>query len=95
MGQRRPTWGQLEGHTDLIIIEKPLFFLGFSDIFKKSLESFGKALGEPFGTPWAALGDAWGSFGAALGCFGAALGDLGDALGALLEGPWNFLGGIS
>ena len=95
ISQRRPTWGQFEAHTDLKIIEKPLFFLGFSNIFKKSLESFGKALGDPLGTPWGAFGDAWGGFGAALGSFGAALGGLGDALGALLEGPWEFLGRIS
>ena len=80
---------------DLKIIEKPKFFPGFSNIFKKSLESFGKALGDSLGTPWGAFGDAWGGFGAALGSFGAALGGLGDALGALLGGPWDFLGGIS
>ena len=77
------------------IIEKQLVFLGFSHIFKKSLESFGKALGDSLGTPWGAFGDAWGGFGAAVEGFGAALGGLGDALGALLEGPWDFLGRIS
>ena len=80
---------------DTKIIEKPLFFLGFSFIFKKSLESFGKALGDPLGTPWGAFGDARGVFGAALGSFGAALGGLGDVLGALLGGTSDFLGGIS
>ena len=96
ISQRRPTWGQFEAHTDLKIIEKQLFFIGFSNIFKKSLESFGKALGDPLGTPWGAFGDAWGGFGAALGSFGAALGGLGDALGALLGKtclgrPWESL----
>ena len=80
---------------DLKIIEKPVFIPGFSNIFKKSLESFGKALGDPLGTPWGAFGDVWGGFGAALGSFGAASGSLGDALGALLEGPWEYLGRIS
>ena len=68
---------------DQKIIEKPLFFLGFSNIFRKSLESFGKALGDPLGTPWGALGDAWGGLGDAWGGLGDALGGLGDALGGL------------
>ena len=72
-----------------------LFFLGFSKIFKKSLEAWWCALGHPLGTPWGAFGNAWGGFGAALGSFGPALGGLGDALGALLGEPWDFLGGIS
>ena len=95
MSQRRPTWVQFGARTDLKIIGKPLFFPGFSSILKKSLESFGKALDNPLGTPWGAFGDALGGFGAVLGSFGAALGGLGDALGALLGGPWDFLGGIS
>ena len=56
ISQRRLTWGQLEAHTNVKIIEKPLVFLGFSNIVKKSLESFGKALG----LPWEALGMPWG-----------------------------------
>ena len=95
ISQRKPTWGQFEAHTDLKIIEKQLFYLGFYHIFEKTLESFGKALGDPLGTSWGTFGDAWGGFGAALGSFGAALGSLGDALGALLGGSSDFLGGIS
>ena len=87
MRQHMPTWSQLEANIYAKIIEKPLFFPGFSNIFKKSLESFGKALGDSLGMPWGAFGDAWGGFGAALGSFGAALGGLGDALGALLGKP--------
>ena len=67
------------------IIEKPLFFLGFSYISQKSLETFWNALGEPLGTPWGGLGVALGALGAALGGFG----DAWEALGT----PWEaFLG---
>ena len=65
------------------IIEKPLFFFGFSYISQKSLEAFWNALGEPLGTPWGGLGAALGALGAALGSFGDALGSLGNALGGL------------
>ena len=34
MSQCRPTWGQLEAHTDLKIMEKLLFFLSFSNILR-------------------------------------------------------------
>ena len=79
------------------IIEKPLFFLGFAYILKKSLEAFWNALGEPLGTPWGGLGVALGALGAALGGFGDALGSLGNALGGLsgktcLGRPWRSLG---
>ena len=86
MSQRGPTRGQLEANMDLKIIEKPLFFLGFSNTSRQSMEALANALGDPFGTPWAplgdargALGDAWGSLGDALGGLGDVLGDLGDA----------------
>ena len=65
------------------IIEKLLFFMGFSYISKKSLEAFWNALEEPLGTPWGGLGVALGALGAALGSFGDALGSLGNALGGL------------
>ena len=35
MSQRRPTWYQLESNINLNFIEKPWFFLGFFDIWKK------------------------------------------------------------
>ena len=79
----------------LKIIEKPLFFLGFFNILRKSLEAFGNALGDPLGTRWEALGDAWGDLVDTLGGLGDALGGLGDALGHLLGGtegiPWGSL----
>ena len=84
---------------DLKINEKPLFFLGFFDVLKKSVEALRNALGDPLGTPWRALGDALGGFGDAVGGFGApwrALWrGLGDALGFPLEDdPWKaYLGG--
>ena len=78
------------------IIAKPLFFLGFFDTSRKSLEALGNALGDPLGTPWGALGDArgalgdaWGGLGDALGGLGNALGGLGDALG---DPSWRTLG---
>ena len=84
---------------DSKIIEKPLVFLGFFNILRKSLEVFGNALGEPLGTPWGALGDAWGSLGDAWGGLGDALGkpqgDLGNALGDPLGEPWENLGRTS
>ena len=96
MKQRRPTWGQLEARTDVKIIEKPLFFLGFSNNLKKSFKSFGNVFGDPLGTPWGAFGDAWAGLGAALGSLGGALGGLGNALGDLswktcLGRPWESL----
>ena len=99
MSQRRPTWVQFGARTDLKIIGKPLFFPGFSSIFKQPLKSFGTALGHSLGTPWGAFGDAWGALGVALGSFGAALGGLGETLGtpwgSFLEEPWVFLGKTS
>ena len=99
MSQRRPTWVQFGASPDLKIIEKPLFFPGFSSIFKQPLKSFGTALGHSLGTPWGAFGDAWGALGVALGSFGAALGGLGETLGtpwgSFLEEPWVFLGRTS
>ena len=96
MKQRRPTWGQLEARTDVKIIEKPMFFPGFSNNLKKSFKSFGNVFGDPLGTPWGAFGDAWGGLGAALGSLGDALGGLGNALGDLswktcLGRPWESL----
>ena len=64
---------------DLKIIEKPLFFLCFFNISRKSLEALGNALGDA----WGSLGDAWGSLGDALGSLGDAMKSLGDALGGL------------
>ena len=90
MSQRRPTWVQFGAHTDLKIIGEPLFFLGFSNIFKQSLESFGTALGDSSGTPWGAFGDAWGGLGELWGRLGRPWGDLGDALEALLGEPLGF-----
>ena len=78
MSRRGPTWGQLKAIMDEKIIEKPLFFLGFFDTSRKSLEALGNALGYPLGTPWGALGDARGAL-------GDAWGGLGDALGGTLE----------
>ena len=83
MSQCGLTWGELEANTDPEIIEKPLFFLGFSNISKKSLEAWWCALGDPLGTPWGGLGDALGGLGDALGGLGDALGSLGNALGGL------------
>ena len=76
----------------LKIIEKPLFFLGFFNILRKSLEAFGNALRDPLGTPRGVLGDAWGSLGDALGGLGDALEDLGDAVEGLGGFPWKNLG---
>ena len=66
MTQRGPTWGQLKPIMDAKIIEKPLFFLGFFDTSKKSLEALGDALGDlleslggALGTPWEPLGMPW------------------------------------
>ena len=74
---------------DLKFIAKPLFFLGFFDIFRKSLKALGNAIGNALGTPWRGLGDALGGLGDALGGLGDALGGLGGAL----EGPsWRTLG---
>jgi hypothetical protein len=76
----------------LEIIEKPLFFLGFFNILRKSLEAFGNALGDPLGTPRGVLGDAWGSLGDALGGLGDALEDLGDAVEGLGDALEDLLG---
>ena len=92
MSQRRPTWVQFGARTDLKIIGKPLFFPGFSNIFKQPLKSFGTALGDSLGTPWGAFGDAWGALGVALGSFGAALGGLGEPWGRLGGPSWRSLG---
>ena len=92
MSQRRPTWVQFGASPDLKIIEKPLFFPGFSSIFKQPLKSFGTALGHSLGTPWGAFGDAWGALGVALGSFGAALGGLGEPWGRLGGPSWRSLG---
>ena len=58
MSQRGPTWGQLEANMELTIIEKPLFFLGFFNISRKSWGPCGNAWGGPLGTPRGDLGDA-------------------------------------
>ena len=79
MNQHGPTWGQLEKKMDLKINGKPLFFLGFFNVFRKSLEAFGNVLVNPLGTPWGTFGDAWGILGDAMGSLGDPLGDLGDA----------------
>jgi len=72
---------------DLKIIEKPLFFLGFFDILRKTLEALRNALGDSLGTPWDALGDAWGGLGDALGGLRDALGGLRDASGGFGDAP--------
>ena len=88
---------------DVKIIEEPLFFVGFFDTSRKSLEALGDALAEPSQTAWQclavlerlvdALGSIWGvlkSLGGALGGLGDAWDGLGDALeglGDTLEGP--------
>ena len=66
------------------IIQKPLFFLGFCNILKKSLE----VLGTPWGTLWERLGNTLGGLGNALEGLGNALEGLGNAL----EGLGNALG---
>ena len=66
MTQRGATWGQLKPIMDAKIIEKPLFFLGFFDTSKKSLEALGDALGdllESLRKPWGHLGSPWGCLG--------------------------------
>ena len=77
---------------DLKIIEKPLVFLRFFNILRKSSEALGNALGDPLGTPRGALGDAWGGLGDALGGLGDALEDLGDTLGSLRDALGDALG---
>ena len=102
MSQRGSTLRQVKANMDLKIIEKPLFFLGFFNTLRKSLEALGNALGDPLGAPWGAREDAWGGLGDALGGLGDALGGLGGALGSLgaalgdpledlLGGPWKNL----
>ena len=78
MSPHGPTWAQLETNMDLKIIAKPLFFLSFFDILRKSLEAFWNALGDPLGTPWGGLGDALGGLGGVLEGLGGALGGLGS-----------------
>ena len=56
MTQRGPTWGQLKPIMGAKIIEKPLFFLGFFDTSKKSLEALGDALGDLLESLGGALG---------------------------------------
>ena len=92
--QRGLIWGQLEATMDGEIIEKPLFFLGFSNILKKSLEAFWNALGDPLGTPWGALGDALGRPGGRLGKHWGSLGRPGARLGKPFfeDLPWKTLG---
>ena len=95
ISQRRPTWGQLEAHEVLKIIEKTLFFLGFSSILKKSLESFGKAFGGPFrdtlGSLWGRLGRLWGRLGKLWACLGRPWGRLGGTPGRTFGFPWRNL----
>ena len=88
MRQHMPTWSQLEANIYAKIIEKPLFFLGFFDILRKSLEAFGT----PWGAFWECLGEALGTPGRALGTPWEALGAPGKALGtpwSALEAPWR------
>ena len=76
---------------DVKIIGKPLFFLSFFNISRKSLEVIGNALGQPLGTPWGALGDALGTPWEALGTPWKALGTpwktFWENLGKTLEEP--------
>ena len=71
------------------IIAKPLFFLGFFDTSRKSLEALGNALGDPLGTPWGALGEPLGTPGEPLGTPGEALGTPWEALGMPWEAFWD------
>ena len=89
----RPTSGQLEANMDLKLIEKPLFFLCFFNILRKSSEAIGHALGDSLGTPWGVLGDAWGSLGKTLGGFRDALGALGTPWGVPGDALEDLLGG--
>ena len=86
MSQCGPTWGQLETNMGLKIIEKPLFFLGFFNISKKSLEALGNALEDAWGGP----GDAWGNLGGTLGDFLRTRG----RLEVPAARPWGRLGGL-
>ena len=79
MSQTGPTWSPHEANMNVKIIEKPLVFLGFFNLFKKALGSPWGHLGKPLGMPWEAPGDALGGLGDALECLGDALGGLGDA----------------
>ena len=81
-----PVWGQLETHTVLNCIEKPLLFLRFF-FFTISRESL-KACGNAFGKPLGRLGEPLGSPGEALETLWEALGAPWEALGA----PWGRLG---
>ena len=60
---------------DMKIMQKPLFFLGFFNILRKSVEVFGNTLEIPLGMPWGSLEDAWGRLGDARGRLGDALED--------------------
>ena len=95
MNQRRSTWSQLESNMDLKIMQKPLFFLGFFNILRKSVEVFGNAMEVPLGMPWRGLEDAWGRLGDAWGRLGDALGGAGGAMGDAMEGHRRRQGGPS
>ena len=71
------------------IIEKTMFFLGFFDILRKSLEALGNALGDPLGIPWGALGTPWEALGAPWETFGTPLECLGNALEGLGGPSWK------
>ena len=86
MSQRRPTWGQLEVHTDVKIMAKP-FFQYFKVIREILWESLGGPFGDVFGRPWGGLGRLWGRLGKPWGRFGRPWGRLGW--------PWGRLGGPS
>ena len=84
------TWGQLEANMNPKIIGKPLFFLGFSNILKKSLEAFWNALADHLGTPWGRLGRLWGRLGRLWGRLGKPWERLGRSFWEDL--PWKTLG---
>ena len=100
MSQRGPTWGALKPIMDKKIIEKPMFFLGFFDTSKKSLEALGDALGDlleslggALGTPWEPLGMPWRPYvDAGEGqTHGLSWGQLGANMGQL-QPSWGHLG---
>ena len=63
MNQRRSTWSQLETNMDLKIMQKPLFFLGFFNILRKSVEVSGNAMEVPLECLGGALGTPGGTLG--------------------------------
>ena len=91
----RVNLSQLEANAALQIIEKPLFFISFSNILWESLKAFGNALentlgrlGDALGTFWKRMEKLWGHLGMPLMLW-KALGAPWEALGA----PWEAFSG--